>query len=324
MTEFTDVDTQSCPICSGQGHFSFSSADRLHDLPGEYSYMECGDCGAVYQTPMPIAEEIAAFYPEDYSPYRPGRTKQLNPLERGVLRSCYGYSHIKSPVPGWLARLFGSFAYRDSVPYVSGGRMLDIGCGGGKYLLSMQGLGWQPQGVEFNEFAVQTCRQSGLDVFQGELSDAGLSDDTVDLVTARHVIEHIADPIAFVREIYRILKPGGMMVLKTPNSTALGRGWFGVDWFANDVPRHLILFSPANLKLLAENQGFQQEVSRTFSSPKIVLNSWDYWRGNQRESSKRRKLRRIVARLYVIAAVLSGRGDEVFVIFRKPLAGGGG
>ena len=307
-----------CPICGGTGRFAYRETDRLHDLPGKFEYANCMDCGAVFQVPTPTAEQIASFYPEEYAPYQPGKQKQPNPIESAVLRSCYGYTHLDSSLPDWLGRLLGMLLYRDSIPYVPGGRLLDVGCGGGKYLLAMQRIGWQPQGVEFNEQAVATCRQSGLDVFQGELADAGLPDASFDLVTARHVIEHIADPAAFVAEIARVLKPGGMMVIKTPNAQALGRRWFGVDWYANDVPRHLILFSPANLRLLAENQGLRADITRTFSTPKIVLNSWDYRFNNPSESSKRKKLRRMLARSYVMSAALTGHGDEVFSIFRKP------
>ena len=318
MSDDIDSTESRCPICGGTGRFAYRATDRLHDLPGEFDYAECTDCGAVFQIPMPAAEQIASFYPEEYAPYKPGKQKQPNPLESAVLRSCYGYTQLNSPLPDWLGRLLGGIFYRDSIPYVSDGRLLDVGCGGGKYLLAMQRIGWQPQGVEFNERAVATCRQSGLEVFQGELADAGLSDASFDLVTARHVIEHIADPTAFVAEIFRVLKPGGMMVIKTPNAQALGRRWFGVDWYANDVPRHLILFSPDNLRLLAERQGFRADITRTFSTPKIVLNSWDYRFGNPSESSKRKKLRRMLARLYVMAAGVTRRGDEVFSIFRKP------
>ena len=318
MPDDTSPIESRCPVCRGEGRYAFTGTDRLHDLPGEFRYAECRECGAVYQTPTPGPEQIASFYPEEYAPYRPGKAKRRNPIERAVLRSVYGYSHLDSGLPGWFARALGSVAYRDAVPYVRDGQLLDIGCGGCKYLLAMQQLGWQPRGVEFNAFAVQTCHEAGLDVFQVELRDAAFADASFDLVTARHVIEHIPDPVAFVGEIYRIVKPGGMMVLKTPNSAALGRDWFGTDWYANDVPRHLLLFAPDNLTLLAERAGFETAVVRTFSTPKIVLNSWDYRQHNPGESSKKNKLRRAVARLYVMAAAVSGRGDEVFAIFRKP------
>ncbi len=287
-------------------------------IAGEYNYSECASCGAVYQAPLPTIEEIATFYPEEYKPYKPGRAKETNPLEKAVLHSRYSYTHIQDGLPGWLGWLAGFVLYRDSTPFIQDGSLLDIGCGGGKFLNSMQNIGWTVEGVEFNPSAVQTCRDAGLKVFQGELSDAAFPDNTFDIVTARHVIEHISTPGPFVAEIFRILKPGGKMILRTPNSRALGRNWFGTNWFANDVPRHLILFSPGNLRLLAEELGFQPLKNKTFSSPKIILNSWDYLTNHTGKPSKKRKLRRMLARIYVAGAALLGRGDEIFSIFKKP------
>ena len=309
---------QPCPVCGGESRFSFRSGDRLHALPGEYDYAECTGCQAVFQTPTPSGEAIAAFYPDEYSPYRIGKTRRRNPVERAVLRARYGYRHLESPLPDWLGRVVGLFAYGKSVPWMPNGRMLDVGCGGGANLRAMQALGWEPHGVDFNPVAVQTCRQSGLDVFHGELSQAGFPDGTFDLVSAHHVIEHMADPAALVREAFRILKPGGMLLLRTPNSAALGRAWLGTDWYANDVPRHLILFSPDNLALLVETAGFQRRVIKTSSTPKILLNSLDYRRGARGQVSKSRRPLRMLARMYMTAAAITGRGDEIFAIFRKP------
>lgn len=314
--------SEPCPVCGGSGSHAYTGRDLLMHLPGEFSYAECGDCGAVYQAPMPDAQRIASFYPDDYQPYRPGREKRRSALERAVLRSRYGYAHLDSGFPRWLAGILGAFVHRHAVPFTGSGRLLDVGCGGGKYLRSMRALGWEPEGVEFNRSAVETCRAAGLKVFQGELSEAGFPDGHFDVVTARHVIEHIPAPVDFVTEIHRILKPGGLMVLMTPNSRALGRGWFGVHWFANDIPRHLVLFSPENLARLAGRAGFEPAVVRTSSTPKIVLNSWDYKFGVRGRPSKKRKLRRILARPYVAASTLLGRGDEIFAIFRKPLDAG--
>ncbi|HEC16391.1 MAG TPA: class I SAM-dependent methyltransferase [Sedimenticola sp.] len=318
MSDHPPVIEQDCPVCGGNGRFAYMGKDLLMGLPGEYCYAECASCGAVYQAPTPSSGTIASFYPDDYEPYRAGGTKELNPLEKSVLRARYGYRHLSGGLPDWLGQLAATFAYRDAIPYRENGRLLDVGCGGGKFLLAMRKLGWRPEGVEFNESAARTCRESGLEVFRGELAEAAFPDESFDVVTARHVIEHIPDPRPFIAEIFRILKPGGLMVLKTPNSQALGRGWFGANWYANDVPRHLILFAPNNLRLLATRAGFREKTTETFSTPKMVLNSWDYRTGNRGRPSKKRKLRRIIARLYVLAAALSGHGDEIFCIYQKP------
>lgn len=233
-----------CPICNNLGHYAYTGKDMLCNLPGEFAYAECAQCGAVYQDPMPTLDKIASFYPDNYDPYKQDKSKEKNDLEKSVLRSIYGYDHLLSPVPVWLGKCAGLLGYRDSIPFTKNGRLLDIGCGGGNFLLSMQKLGWQTDGVEFNATAVNTCQQSGLNVYHGELAQAAFENNTFDVVTARHVIEHIPEPISFSSEIFRILKPGGLMVLKTPNNLALARSWFGTNWFANDVPRHLILSVP--------------------------------------------------------------------------------
>lgn len=309
---------ENCPVCHHQGQYVFTGKDLLHGLPGEFVYAKCESCGVVYQCPMPGLEKIASFYPEQYDPYRPKVGKEKNPLEKSVLRSTYGFHHLHSILPDWFGKLMGKFAYKDSIPFTSGGRLLDIGCGGGKFLLSMKKLGWESEGVEFNQSACETCRQLGLKVFHGELAETGIADESFHVVTARHVIEHIPEPLSFVAEIFRILKPGGLMVLKTPNSRALARNWFGTNWFPNEVPRHLVLYSPSNLRLLAEKQGFSEKRVLTSSSPKCFLNSWDYLTNNKGIPSRKQKIRRMLSRLYVMAASLTGRGDEINAIFKKP------
>ncbi|MCF6282868.1 MAG: class I SAM-dependent methyltransferase [Candidatus Polarisedimenticolaceae bacterium] len=310
-----------CPICGGEGWYAYTGSDLLMGLPGQFSYDTCCHCGAAYQVPMPSLEQITSFYPDEYAPYKTSKVKVRNPIEQSVLRACYGYQHLNGGAPNWLGSIAGLFAYRDLVPYIAQGRMLDVGCGGGKFLRSMQTLGWQAQGVEFNPSAVATCRAAGLEVSQGELSDANLPDNHFDLITARHVIEHIADPQPLLAEIFRLLKPGGLMLLRTPNSEALGRRWFGTNWYADDIPRHLILFSGQNLTLLAEQHGFKRQAIKRFSSIKVFLNSWDYHVGNKPQSSKKSRWHRLLARLYIWLATITGRGDELFVIFQKPKAG---
>jgi len=310
--------TQPCPICGETGKFSYTGKDLLMGLPGDFNYATCNTCETVYQTPTPDPETISSFYPDGYDPYQPGQAKERNALQKAVLHTIYGYKHLSSRLPDWIGQLAGTIAYRNSIPYKTDGHLLDVGCGGGKFLLSMQRLGWRVEGVEFNSSATQTCRELGLEVFQGELSAANFPDNHFDVVTARHVIEHIATPKPFITEIFRILKPGGVMVLITPNSKALGRNWFGTNWYANEVPRHLFLFASNNLQLLTTQIGFQKIAIRTSSSPKIFLNSWDYLTHNKGTPSKRRKIRRFFARGYVLAAALCRSGDEIFSIFQKP------
>jgi len=309
-----------CPLCNFRGKFSFQGRDLLHNKAETYRYTQCNHCRAVYQDPMPTPAEISGFYPDDYRVYRKiRRLKRHGYAELAVLRHKYNYAHLNVP---WLFRLLApvlaGFMYRDNVRFVPNGKAIDIGCGNGKFIHMMNSLGWQSEGVEFSPLAVDVCREAGLKVFQGDVQAAAFEDNTFDLVSARHVIEHVPNPENFVREIARILKKGGQLLIQTPNSKALGRQWFGTYWYANDVPRHLVLFCPANLRMLTERHGLQLITEKTVTTPKIILNSWDYMTRNNGKPSKKRKIRRVLVRPYVILATVICRGDEVFAIYEKP------
>jgi SAM-dependent methyltransferase len=308
-----------CTLCNGGGHYAYTGRDLLLDRPEQYDYHQCADCRAVYLHPLPDAATIAGFYPESYSVYKPDDVpKKPGPLERAVLRERFGYAALEAPVAyRLLARLFGALVYRESIAFVPGGRMLDVGCGNGRFLRKMAALGWTCEGLDFSETAVSLCRAAGLNVRRGDLSSAGLDDASFDLVTARHVIEHVPDPAGFVREAARILKPGGRLLIQTPNSAALGRPWFGAYWFANDIPRHLMLFARPNLDRLAARVGLAPLEHKTFTTPKIFLNSLDYRLRRTGKPSRKSRWRRMAAKSYVLAARLTGRGDELYLVYEK-------
>ena len=315
-----DNSEYKCPLCSFSGKFSFSGRDLLHNKSKIYRYMQCGRCDAVYQDPIPTVEQINSFYPEDYKPHEQlGKPRQASQLKRAVLNHKYGYTHLLVPqIYGLIAPIFSFFKYRDAIHFVPDGKGLDIGCGNGKFMRAMISLGWKFEGVELNSLAVKACRSGGLRVYQGDLHAAAFENDSFDLITARHVIEHIPKPAPFMHEISRLLKKGGRLVIETPNSKALGRKWFGSNWYANDVPRHLVLYCLTNLDKLAADHGLQLVEAKMFTSPKIILNSWDYRTDNRDRPSRRRKIRRQLAKLYVALTVLYKRGDVIFAIYQKP------
>ncbi|MCD6297308.1 MAG: class I SAM-dependent methyltransferase [Deltaproteobacteria bacterium] len=308
-----------CPLCNSNGEFSFRSRDLFFKGTLIYQYMQCTHCGAVYQDPMPTQAEIEGFYPDDYSVYRKIRPpKRHGRAKFAVLRYKYGYNHLHVPRAFLLmASVLSLFRYRDSITYVPNGRALDIGCGNGKFIQAMNSLGWQFEGVEFNPVAVDACHEAGLKVFHGELQAAAYKDNSFDLITARHVIEHMPNPNNFMCEITRILKKKGRLVIETPNSQALGRRWFGTNWYANEVPRHLVLYNTDNLNSLAERHGMRRIKVKTPTTPKIILNSLDYLIGRKDKPSRKSKFLRLLSRPYVMLAAITGRGDIVLATYER-------
>jgi len=307
-----------CPLCNSSGESSFQSKDFLFNNNEIYRYMQCKHCSLIYQDPIPAPDQIDSFYPDDYKVYQKARRSKHGYMKLAVLRYRYNYKHLNvSRLFRLFAPILAVFRYRDTIRFVPNGRGLDIGCGNGKFIRSMNFIGWNIEGVDFNPVAVDFCRKAGLKVFHGDLQSVAFKDNSFDLVSARHVIEHVPNPKEFVIEIARILKKRGRLVIRTPNSEALGRRWFGINWYANDVPRHLILFNPTNLNMLAKCHGLRLINGKTITSPKNILNSWNRLKKNQDNPSKKQKIRRLIARLYVVLAALTRRGDEIFAIYEK-------
>ncbi|WP_353686677.1 class I SAM-dependent methyltransferase [Thermodesulfovibrio sp. 3462-1] len=120
----------------------------------------------------------------------------------------------------------------------------------------MKGLGWKVVGVDPDSKAVQIAREEfDLEVFQGTLEEAKFPDNSFDVITMNHVIEHVPDPIVLLTECRRVLKPEGKLMVVTPNIGSLGRRLFGEYWLHWDPPRHLFLFSPKSLRTCAERAG---------------------------------------------------------------------
>jgi 2-polyprenyl-3-methyl-5-hydroxy-6-metoxy-1,4-benzoquinol methylase/rubredoxin len=314
----TQPSSSVCPICHGRGKHDFSSTDRMFGGSDMFAYHRCTSCGLVYQHPIPDGETIAGFYPDSYSIYQEPARPYFSRRARLTLKSRLGYQHLEARETGnFLERLRPSKPVPGVVPFVPGGKALDIGCGNGEYLLRLRSIGWSCKGVEFNEKAVSICRQHGLDIFHGNLKSANFETGSFDFVTAHHLLEHAPDPHELVGEIARILKQSGTVLIRTPNSNALGRAWFGNNWYANEVPRHLFLYSEHNLERLANDHGLNLLALSKPAKAKLVLKSLDYQTNNQGKPSEKRVLRQWLAKLYVPVAKLTGRGDELFALFEK-------
>jgi SAM-dependent methyltransferase len=145
------------------------------------------------------------------------------------------------------------------------GHLLEIGCSWGGFLALAESRGWKVSGVELAPESGRWAREHlSLEVHSGTLgSSPFVGTERFDVVAAWHVIEHLRDPLAFLREVYSCLKPNGILALRTPNLASLvarlnGRRW---EWFG--APAHLTLFSPHGLATLCARAGFSLEFART-------------------------------------------------------------
>ncbi len=126
----------------------------------------------------------------------------------------------------------------------------------------MQEWGWQVEGVDFDPEAIENARRKGLTVHAGSLAEQAFPDESFDVVVMSHIIEHVHDPIAFLRHANRLLRPGGRIILATPNAWSLGHRLWEGDWVSLATPYHLFIFNPLALARVLHEAGF----SRVFCS----------------------------------------------------------
>lgn len=273
------ADRTECYLCGHKGtavHAGIS--DRLFSAPGVWSLLQCANrrCRLIWMSPMPVAEDIGMAYEGYYTHGNPvpptSRIKQL--LTRGTKRylaARYGYQRPAGLIdfvaslfvridPGWRANAEFSAFYLDAQP---DGRLLEVGCGNGQMLNEMKDLGWDVTGIDVDSAAVAQARSLGLKVEEGALEPGMFEEGSFDAVAMSHVIEHLHDPRTILRECLHVLRPGGKLVLVTPNTRSWGYWLFGRNWMSLDPPRHLCLFNRRNLTELVLEAGFSSVEGKT-------------------------------------------------------------
>lgn len=225
--------TNRCEVCGARSwRFLFATADRLGLSPDRFSIVECAEC-RLWQTHPEMSEaQLAKFYPNDYWGGEPSekwiQTSQADKTE--FIKQCR----------------------------LSGGRILDVGCGAGFFLRALGETSWSRYGVEIGDEAANAAAQAlgSAQMFKGTLLDAKFDRSSFDVVTFWSALEHTNEPRMNLAEARRILKSGGTLVIQVPNAASYQAKIFQGDWFSLDAPRHRYHFNLQNLKQILDETGF--------------------------------------------------------------------
>ncbi len=246
--------TTTCIACKeNKIEFLFETKDRMFEIPGNFTAMRCKNCGLVFVDPIPVKEVLARHYPSNkYYSYQDEDSTSIF----HILRS-YLVNHYHNPT--FLSRLF-SFLVSNvpAMPTQKKGKILDVGCGTGDTLILLKKLGWDVFGLEIDKNAITVAKKRGLkNVSLGSFEEINTYEDNYfDVIRLYHVIEHVDDPELCIKLIYRKLKPGGEIILGTPNVDSITSFVFRKFWYNLDIPRHLFLFYPTTLRNLIKKENF--------------------------------------------------------------------
>ncbi len=247
-----------------------------------FTFYRCTDCGLYYQYPQPVQKDLTTRYDDEYFSYELENEGIFFQLMLKTLKDIsfdrYSAHLLKQKDPGFL----------------------DVGCATGMLLEHIRTFGWNVYGVEVcPSSAVYGRKTRKVDIFNGTLEDASYPDEMFSVVHSSHLIEHLTDPAGFIKEVYRILKPGGLFITTTPNASGLQAVINGKRW-RSVIADHMYLFSLGTLRTLIEQNGFS-------------LFAWKTWGGIPRGAAPE-MIKRGADKL----AKKFGFGDVMVLAARKP------
>lgn len=224
-----------CPLCQADDHQKFLTKFEMN-------LVKCRKCSLIYANPRIQEPELfsrytASFFFDEYLPAFKAAPTYYDPE---VIRS-----H------------FFIFIQLITKYFKPGKRLLDVGCGSGFFLKAAEEIGWEAEGVEISAAASEYAQNIvGVKVLEGKLEAHHFPAEKFDLVVMLETAEHLMNPLNTLKEIYRILKRGGILIISTPDSNSLSRLFLGKNWAVFSPEEHLSVFSQKSLFYLLQRANF--------------------------------------------------------------------
>lgn len=253
-----------CPYCGGaRGNHLFKA--YVPSGQGRWDYNRCQDCGAFWLNTVPI--DLSPYYSGEYYTHSPavlhGKIRPI--VVQAALAAGYGFpasgmARCLSKILRFIPIDTGASRF---LKYIENGRVLDVGCGSGDFLALLQSHGWQVHGIDPDPVAVCICASRGISATQSDAESATLPHNHFDAITLHHSVEHMRCPEVALTRLACSLKPGGTLVVITPNADGFPARHFGPYWRSLDPPRHIALATPRALRAVMQRAGLIVDVRTT-------------------------------------------------------------
>lgn len=291
-----------CPLCKHESSLYFQSKDYNRNISQEvFNHYSCPQCGLIFIMPVPL--NLADYYPEEYH-FVP---KSASFLESGSKPERYKIEIVQR--------------------FISNGRLLEIGPSYGSFTYLAKTAGFKVEAIEMNTRCCQFLNEVvGVNAINSDDPISTLEQmEHYDVIALWHVIEHLPDPWPTIDAVYRGLKPGGIVILATPNPSSFQFKIMGRYWPHVDAPRHVMLIPMKLLAKKLELLGMKAELITTTDQGSIGWNTfgWEFFFANL--SSQRyikkilRRFGRLVSLLFGPIEKVEGKGSAYTMVFRKNL-----
>ncbi|RIK43879.1 MAG: hypothetical protein DCC55_04265 [Chloroflexi bacterium] len=298
MTETLPTEFVNCNLCGAQDASVVYPEVRRIDTVGT-QVVQCNGCGLVYLNP------------------RLKRLADNFTLNEAYLRQFYLPLYQNVGLLGPDGALEAEKIYQIYQRYLSQmrsyrqtNRVLDVGCAIGLFLVATNADGWESYGVDPSEPLSTYGREKyGVEIYHSELSQMAFPRRHFDVVTLWNVIEHLLDPMAVLREVHRVLRPGGLLILQMPNWDDIAREFLGPQWdmFVTD---HFYYFTHATTRQMLARTGF---TLKDIESAELCASEVDEIASKRDRAAADQALHR----LKVMQA--SDRGSTITALAEKPV-----
>lgn len=233
----------NCPSCGKEQRTTLHKGrDLLGGVSGDFEIKECLACRLVSTFPVLDSAGMSKYYPDNYLPYYKALDEIRNPFLRwyrakGVQRKCQ-----------IVLRNYSSIERK---------KILDIGSATGLFLYGMREHGWNVAGVEPSRFASDYAHQKyGIFIVNGFVNETNFPNESFDVITLWDVFEHLPNPNEVLEIAYKWIKPGGIIIITTPNTASWLRKRYQDNWAGWDTPRHYHIYNKNNLSAMLTRAGF--------------------------------------------------------------------
>ena len=231
-----------CPVCKSSNIQRVLSARDQTVSKQLFTVCHCDQCEAMFTQDVPGTEAIGSYYAsENYISHSDTQQGLINKLYHLIRRRTL------------LAKMY--LVKKETGKHA--GNILDVGCGTGAFLHTMQQAGWKTTGLEPDQAAREKAKKLyDLQILSSEKLFT-LTPGTLDAITLWHVLEHVHQLHEYVEQLKKLLTENGRLFIAVPNYTSYDADVYKENWAAYDVPRHLYHFSPQSIKLLMNLHGLE-------------------------------------------------------------------
>ncbi len=260
-----EVETIICMMCS-------SNKYKTHEIfgnKGQYRYVECNKCSNIYLNPRPLYnKEFTDIAYDDYG------------MENDIVKIGPNAPSARGPIERYKVAI--KALEKD---FNKKGKILDLGCGTGEFLVAAHECGWEPYGIDISKPMVEHINTNlGFKAKSGQFQELDLYDwGQFDVIFSSHVIEHIPNPNQWMECFNKYLKDDGILLLNIPNQHApekkLQRFLKTIKlrnpvWEGWRTPDHLYEPHIKSMKYLLEKNNFELLNIHTYSSKEILNESY--------------------------------------------------